>query len=642
MPDAADGESNQLMSRDACHLLDALLSHIVILNSNGVILFANTAWKSFARGNGAVDNVSEGVNYLAVCDQTQGVEAAMANSFARGIRVVLAGEREHFEMSYPCHGPDERRWFNGRVSRFSGEDENRIIVCHDRITDIKLAEEEFIKRAHEYEELINSFNDALFVHEIKIDGMPGRFIEVNRPAYERLGYSREELLEMTPRDIASGFGPARTREYVQRIMREGRLTFEDKHVARNGNLFPVEITARYTKFRGGPVILSVARDIRDRKRAEAKKNEYLKLLSSTLDSVDSLLVVIDREHRIVLCNWKDHEWVPKAERKNRPYCYQALMNLDAPCENCPPTQTFADGRPRWYEARNRIDDSLKEISVMPILNGQGEVEYVLENVRDVTERKQAEAALIAAKQDAEQASQAKNEFLANMSHEIRTPISGIMGMLQVLQTTRLDAEQQEFIHMAQKASERLNRLLSDILSLSRIEAGKLDIRTETFQLSEVIAAIADVFAQAAREGGNTLTTEIDDNIPERLIGDSTRVNQILLNLVGNACKYTRKGGVHIQAFRLSRAPAETCRILFIISDIGNGIPDDQISQVFEPFTQTPANTGHSPYARHHEGAGLGLPLVKRLVELMGGNAAIISEKGAGTTVYVSLPFKQSL
>jgi len=116
MPDAADGESNQLMSRDACHLLDALLSHIVILNSNGVILFANTAWKSFARGNGAVDNVSEGVNYLAVCDQTQGVEAAMANSFARGIRVVLAGEREHFEMSYPCHGPDERRWVHVRPS----------------------------------------------------------------------------------------------------------------------------------------------------------------------------------------------------------------------------------------------------------------------------------------------------------------------------------------------------------------------------------------------------------------------------------------------------------------------------------------------------------------------------------------------
>jgi len=137
-----------------------------------------------------------------------------------------------------------------------------------------------------------------------------------------------------------------------------------------------------------------AQDITKRKQAETQQKENEKLLNVTFEAVDSLLIVIDKEHQILLCNWKDHEWVPVEERKTRPYCYKIMKNLDSPCEGCLSTKTFKDGQPRWFEDRNPIDGSYKEISVMPIFNVNGEVEYVLENVRDVTERKRAEEALL--------------------------------------------------------------------------------------------------------------------------------------------------------------------------------------------------------------------------------------------------------
>ncbi len=134
-------------------------------------------------------------------------------------------------------------------------------------------------------------------------------------------------------------------------------------------------------------------DITEQKRAEAKRKEDERLLSNTFDAVDNLLMVIDKDHRILLCNWKDHEWVPVEEREKRPYCYKVMKNFDAPCEDCSPAKTFNDGKPRWFEDRNPIDGTYKEISAIPIFNDNGEVEYVLENIRDVSERKHTEDAL---------------------------------------------------------------------------------------------------------------------------------------------------------------------------------------------------------------------------------------------------------
>ncbi len=492
-------------------------------------------------------------------------------------------------------------------------------------------------------------------------------------------------------------------------------------------------------------------------RAEYK--EYKDILSSTLDSVDSLLMVVDRDLHIVLSNWKDHEWVPEEERENRPHCYRVFKDLDSPCKNCPPLKTFQDGQFRRYEDQNPIDASYKEISVAPIFNQKGKVEYVLENVRDITERKRAqdsieksekkfreifnnlidgifihdmggsflelnqtacetlgctreellgltpmdievnassslvreriqaveqtgslefetifeakdgtrlpkeikscrieyegkpcilsiarditerkrfEEELITAKNQAEKANEAKSEFLANMSHEIRTPINGILGMLRLMQDTTLDEEQEEYVRMALGSTNRLNRLLTDVLDLSKIEANKMEVKEEEFVFHEVLQSIEDIFAQLTQENQNILSITVEDDVPERLIGDSTRLTQILFNIVGNATKYTHKGQVNLQAGRLYDIGRERSRILFIVEDTGRGIPESKLDSVLDSFTQ--ANETGAVYTRQFEGAGLGLALVKRLVRLMGGNMCIDSQEGEGTTVYVSIPF----
>ncbi len=202
--------------------------------------------------------------------------------------------------------------------------------------------------------------------------------------------------------------------------------------------------------------------------------------------------------------------------------------------------------------------------------------------------------------------------------------------------TTLDPEQKEYVDLTFSSSQRLNRLLTDILDLSKVEAGKLAIKPDTFSLRDVMHSIEDIFALTVQENENEICVQVDPDLPDVLLGDSTRLTQILFNLAGNACKYTQNGRIDVQACLLWSSNAH-CRILFTIADNGPGIADDMLTQVFETFTQ--AIAPESLYTRQHEGAGLGLPLVKRLVQLMNGNASMISQAGKGTTVYVSLPFQ---
>jgi signal transduction histidine kinase/ActR/RegA family two-component response regulator len=233
---------------------------------------------------------------------------------------------------------------------------------------------------------------------------------------------------------------------------------------------------------------------------------------------------------------------------------------------------------------------------------------------------------------AESANVAKSTFLATMSHEIRTPMSGVMGMLQLLKSTPLDQEQGQYVDLALQSSRYLLHILSDILDLSRIEAGALALRDEPFDGDDLVKPVVGALELEANGKGLALSVAMDRRLSSRLRGDAGRIRQVLFNLVGNAIKYTEQGQVRLELNLLPhrRASGQVC-LHIVVADTGIGIPDGILHSVFEPFTQVDGSS-----TRRQGGAGLGLSIVKRLVGLMGGTLAVSSEPGRGTEVHVSL------
>lgn len=264
----------------------------------------------------------------------------------------------------------------------------------------------------------------------------------------------------------------------------------------------------------------------------------------------------------------------------------------------------------------------------------GNALFMYITTQDITELRRAEQSLISAKNEALRSSQAKSEFLAQMSHEIRTPMNAIMGMAELLKETKLDADQKYYVNIFCKAGEILMTLINDILDLSKIEAGEISIENIPFDIKKLLIDLEEIMRTRAKEKGLEYLCEISPQVFPYLMGDPNKLRQVLINLVGNAIKFTHKGSVRMA---VRKHPTKKDMILLSIVDTGTGIAEDKQHLIFQKFSQA-----DSSVTRKYGGTGLGLAISKSLVELMGGQIWFKSKPGTGTSFFFTVPYREQL
>ena len=536
------------------------------------------------------------------------------------------------------------RWIQAHgIASFEGDHEDR------RATSFVGTVEDITERRHadetlrRYELLAGHSRDMiLFMRREN-----GHILEANAAAVAAYGYSREELLGMSIHDLRAPETQGLTAAQMAEADTRG-LLFETVHRRKDGSTFPAEVSSRGATIVEVRCLVSVVRDITGRRRVEAALRESESFYRQTLESIPGMVFTTRPDG---YCDYQSQQWVnftgvPMEEHLGDGW-NRLLHPEDQPRALAAWRAAVAERAPYDLEYRVRRYDGAYEwfkVRGSPIRNEAGQIVRWFGTALNIDRLVKTQEALRETAKAAEEASRAKSDFLARMSHEIRTPMNGILGMTELALLEGVAPKPAEYLTLAKQSAKNLLDIINDILDLSRIEAGKVELAFESFRPEHLVESVVSTLSVAAQRKGLRLHHRIDAAVPDTLLGDEGRLRQVLTNLVGNAVKFTETGHIDVEAslagtragelpvpavsdpaVPTSPLPGPAVTLLFTVRDSGIGIPPENLCSIFESFSPATRST-HTKYG----GTGLGLSIAKHLVELMGGQIWAETEPGIGS------------